>query len=676
MSVRVPKLIAATLAILAALAASLAFAGSASAAGPTAIATDSDGVVYSGYASGGFIQRNQGSDGAALSSWGTAGSNPGQLGGIVAIDVAPGSGNVWILDTNRRVQEFSRSGTYIRGFQLEACDPGISPDPLLRGGLDVTNDMIYVVHPCADRVYRYEKSSLDQKAWTADVAGPLKGASAQLYSSAPNNSQYLFVTRPTKNDIVWFDLDSLGWHGPKNIGGSPSDLFVDAYGVVMVSDTTNNTIRFYDSDLNEFRTLGGTGSALGKLNAPAAFDVFEQFSDLSGNLFIADTGNQRIQRWNSYGYTFWGATANGGTTVSAPVNTTAPAVSPGTATTGTSLSCSRGSWTQSPTSYVYRWRRNGTNIAGATTQNYTVVAADVGQAITCTVTAMNSAGAASAASSNTVTPTAATGAPGNTSVPTISGSAVVGGTLSCAPGTWTGNPTNYTYRWKRNGGATPIATGQNYTVVAADVGQAITCEVQATNASGTGTATSAAVTPTSTPPVGGDAGVTINNAAIATNSPGVTLTIHEPSGATAVKISNDGGFGAATSQAIRGDDTYTWTLQTSGAERLPKTVYVRFSGGGNDGNQTYTDDIILDQRPPLALAAALSGKTLKVRARDSGTGVSKVQYTKKPGSKKIVTRDYTRKLRVKSKRKVRFARFVDGADNYSAWKPIKRKHKR
>ena len=73
----------------------------------------------------------------------------------------PARGNVWILDTNRRVQEFSRSGTYIRGFQLEACDPGISPDPLLRGGLDVTNDMIYVVHPCADRVYRYEKSSLD-----------------------------------------------------------------------------------------------------------------------------------------------------------------------------------------------------------------------------------------------------------------------------------------------------------------------------------------------------------------------------------------------------------------------------------------------------------------------------------------------------------------------------------
>ena len=70
-------------------------------------------------------------------------------------------------------------------------------------------------------------------------------------------------------------------------------------------------------------------------------------------------------------------------------------------------------------------------------------------------------------------------------------------------------------------------------------------------------------------------GVTINSGAIATGSPGVTLTIREPSGATGVRISNDGGFNGVTTQAIRGDDTYSWTLASSGGERLPKTVYVR-----------------------------------------------------------------------------------------------------
>jgi hypothetical protein len=180
------------------------------------------------------------------------------------------------------------------------------------------------------------------------------------------------------------------------------------------------------------------------------------------------------------------------------------------------------------------------------------------------------------------------------------------------------------------------------------------------------------VTPTSTPS-SGDGGVSINGGAIATNSPGVTLTIHEPSGATGVRIANDGGFAGAATQAIRGDDTYSWTLQSSGAERLPKTVYVRFTGGGVDADKIYTDDIVLDQRPPLALGASLSGNTLRVKATDSGTGVAKVQYAAKRDAKRIVTRDYKRKLRVNNGRKARFARFVDGAGNYSPWKKVKRK---
>lgn len=670
MSLRLAKLIAGVLAGITVLAASLAFAASASAAGPTAIATDSDGVVYAGYASGGTIDRFDGTDGAPIGSWGVAGNNPGQLGGIVAIDVAPGSsGDVWVLDTNRRVQEFTRSGTYVRGFQLEPCANGIAPDPTLRGGLDVTDNNIYVVHPCRDKVQRFAVSNLVEKAWTTGVPGPLKGASAQLYGTAPANSQYLYVARPTHHDVWWFDLGSLGWHGPKNVGGTPTDTFVDAYGVLFVSDAATGQIHMYGSDGSEFRTLGGNGSALGKLSAPNAFDVFGQYSDLAGNLFIADTGNRRIQRWNSYGYTFWGATANGGGgSVSAPANSSLPQIN-GSATQGNTVDCSQGSWTNSPTSYAYRWQRDGSNIGSATSSSYTITAADVGHLLTCVVTATNSAGSASATSS-AVTPSVAA-APANTSPPQISGSAVVGSTLSCSHGSWTNSPDYYTYRWRRNG--TIVATGQNYTLVAADLGTAITCEVQATNADGTGSATSDAVTPTSGS-TGGEVGVTINDAAVATNSPGVTLTIHEPSGATAVKISNDGGFGSADTRAIRGDDTYTWTLQTSGAERLPKTVYVRFTGAGND-SQTYSDDIILDETAPTPLVAKLRASTLTVKATDNATGVKQLQYTRRIGARKIVTRAYKRHLRVKHARRVRFARVVDGAGNYSHWKRIKRVHK-
>ena len=87
---------------------------------------------------------------------------------------------------------------------------------------------------------------------------------------------------------------------------------------------------------------------------------------------------------------------------SAPFNTAAPSVS-GTATVGSLLSCSSGSWTGEPelalsvgwpltSPFSYQWLRDGAPIAGATSPAYTVQAADVGHALVCEVAATNVAG--------------------------------------------------------------------------------------------------------------------------------------------------------------------------------------------------------------------------------------------------------------------------------------------
>jgi len=89
--------------------------------------------------------------------------------------------------------------------------------------------------------------------------------------------------------------------------------------------------------------------------------------------------------------------------LTAPVNVSASVVS-GTASVGSVLTTTNGTWDNEPTSYTYQWKRNGSNILSATANTYTVVAADVSQSITCTVTAINDAGSASA-TSNTITPT-------------------------------------------------------------------------------------------------------------------------------------------------------------------------------------------------------------------------------------------------------------------------------
>jgi hypothetical protein len=81
-----------------------------------------------------------------------------------------------------------------------------------------------------------------------------------------------------------------------------------------------------------------------------------------------------------------------------PANTVAPAIS-GTPSTGQVLTCSDGTWTGgTPQTFARDWRRDGVS-TGVTTSTYTVVAADEGHALTCRVTASNSAGSATADSS-------------------------------------------------------------------------------------------------------------------------------------------------------------------------------------------------------------------------------------------------------------------------------------
>jgi hypothetical protein len=94
-------------------------------------------------------------------------------------------------------------------------------------------------------------------------------------------------------------------------------------------------------------------------------------------------------------------------------------------------------------------------------------------------------------------------APANTAVPTISGAAKIGTTMTASPGTWTGTPapTSFTYQWQRKvqtakSGTTTItdiagATGRTYTATAADSGAQLRVIVTAANIAGTGTGASA-----------------------------------------------------------------------------------------------------------------------------------------------------------------------------------------
>lgn len=140
---------------------------------------------------------------------------------------------------------------------------------------------------------------------------------------------------------------------------------------------------------------------------------------------------------------------------------------------------------------------------------------------------------------------------------------------------------------------------------------------------------------------GGETGISINDGAVATNDRNVTLTVARPLRAQTALISNDGGFGAAGATSLLPvDEHIPWRLTSLANQWLPRIVYARFRGG-DAGRETYTDDIILDERRPKVLKAALASRRksqayaaavptvrLRVTASDDNAGIRQVEVAR------------------------------------------------
>ena len=68
-------------------------------------------------------------------------------------------------------------------------------------------------------------------------------------------------------------------------------------------------------------------------------------------------------------------------------------------------------------------------------------------------------------------------------VPTITGDAVVGQTLTASPGEWTPEPTTVAYQWLLNGKPIKRATGDTYVVGSKDAGRQLSVRVTGSRAS-------------------------------------------------------------------------------------------------------------------------------------------------------------------------------------------------
>ena len=186
-----------------------------------------------------------------------------------------------------------------------------------------------------------------------------------------------------------------------------------------------------------------------------------------------------------------------GPVLAAPLLLTSPVAS-GTAQVGQTLSTTDGTWQGIATiAFTYQWRRDASNIGGATSSAYTLVAADYTTDVDCVVTATNGLGNASA-DSNDIANIAGT-APIISGVPTISSQTQVGEVITATAASVSGVPTPTTaFQWQRSANGSTAwanisgATSNTYTLVLADDDKYIRAVQTSTNAISTDSANSAA----------------------------------------------------------------------------------------------------------------------------------------------------------------------------------------
>lgn len=189
-----------------------------------------------------------------------------------------------------------------------------------------------------------------------------------------------------------------------------------------------------------------------------------------------------------------------------PIDVLPPTIQ-GAAQQGQTLTALHGTWDHGASSYSEQWLRCDSAgagcapIPGAVGPSYVLGAADVGRTVAVSEVAVNSFGIGASAVSS---PTAAVagGMPVDTALPTVTGTATDGQTLTAQHGVWSNNPTGFQYQWYRcnasGSGCQPVAgqSGATYRITPADI--QFTMRVQETASNGFGSsspATSAPVGP-------------------------------------------------------------------------------------------------------------------------------------------------------------------------------------
>ncbi|MBI4330927.1 MAG: hypothetical protein HY673_06580 [Chloroflexi bacterium] len=217
-----------------------------------------------------------------------------------------GSGNVWVADwDNARIAKYNAEGVYQTSFGQGVIDSptGVTID---------SSGNFYVSNYWDSRVYKFDSAGNNIPAPTFDLGGygsadnQFKYPQDVMYN--PSNG-YIYVMDQWNHKVKYFtDTGGDPNGGSPNSWGQfgtavgdfkyPQGIGVDASGNIYVADSNNHRIQKFSAAGTNGVAWGGAGSGSGNGQFKSPQDVAV---DGSGNIWVADTNNHRVQKLSPSG---------------------------------------------------------------------------------------------------------------------------------------------------------------------------------------------------------------------------------------------------------------------------------------------------------------------------------------------------------------------------------------